>query len=81
MQTIGNLWYIWLIGLIVSLGYAFFNQFQRVKSAFKGDFDAVFKHLTGASMAAFVISGTIASGCAIMLLLSLIAKLLVYFGT
>jgi hypothetical protein len=80
MQTISNLWYVWLIGLILSLGYAFINQAQRIISAIRGDIDSVFKNLTGAPMVAFIVSGLIASGCGIMLIISIIIKLVVYFA-
>lgn len=72
MDTIGNLWWLWLLGVLTCYGYAIANQLLRIKKITNLD-------LVGDPMDTFsrgllytVASGFLGSGFGILLLLSIL---------
>lgn len=77
MQFIAEYWWIWLIGLVFFMGYAFFSQFQLMKSASSqhhghdGDKRTLFRGI-GAMMA----SGFLGSVSGILLAIAVVVNII-----
>lgn len=57
MESIANLWWLWLLGSVVTLLYGGYNQVSRMKRMMKGDVDTFSNGLYALFAAAVVNMG------------------------
>jgi hypothetical protein len=79
MNTIANLWYIWLAGALISYIIAFLNQAKRMKRMMSMDFEQSFNGFSGGIVWLFLsgISGTVFSA---LLVISVALNVISYFA-
>lgn len=75
MEFISTYWWLWLIALFLSLGYAGYNQINRMKRVMRLDEEGITKGL-GGFVAAYIVS--CASG--VLLLIATIINLVTYIN-
>lgn len=80
MGTIGNLWWLWLLGALICWGYALANQYRRIKTITDFDLDlgngSDPAKLFTKGLLPLLVSGFLGSAFGILLLISVIVNVI-----
>ena len=78
METISNLWWLWLLGTLICYGYALANQLHRIETITELDLDVDSDPvgLFSKSLPLLIISGFLGSGFGILLMISVIINVI-----
>ncbi|MCX6745616.1 MAG: hypothetical protein NTX00_01195 [Candidatus Parcubacteria bacterium] len=82
MEFIGAYWWLWLVLMVVFIGYASYNQINRImgmkKKGFdQSDMDGAFQAF-GSGIKGFVISFVLGGIATVLLLLSVVINLIAF---
>ena len=86
MLFIGAYWWLWLVLMVIFIGYASYNQINRIMSMKKkvlelgdmhGDIDSAFREF-GSGLKSFVISCILGGIATVLLILSVVIKLIAF---
>jgi len=78
MDIIANYWWLWLLSLVLSIGYVMINQVRRMKAMMNAVDSKSSNQSFFSGLGSFVAAGLVASASALLLVISLIVNLLEY---
>jgi len=78
METIGNLWWLWLLGMLICWGYVLANQYRRIKTITELDLDSDDDPigLVSKGVLPLFVSSFLGWGFGILLLISVIVNII-----